>query len=96
MTQNDVATGRQIDAPLTYAGSHIVHGWQSIETAPKDRFIFLYCQEDDSRWLAKWQGHRWYGVDDYGLSRQGSSQGDPDVVTGWFVTHWMPLPEPPQ
>jgi len=70
--------------------------WQDIGTAPKDRFIFLYCQEDGSRWLAKWQSGEWYGVDDYGLTRSGHSAGDPKYVTGWFVTHWMPLPSPPK
>ena len=69
--------------------------WSPIETAPKDQFIFLYCPEDDSRWLAKWQGLRWYGVDDEGLAREGYSAGDPDIVTGWAITHWMPLPPPP-
>jgi hypothetical protein len=69
--------------------------WRPMETAPRDSFILLYCSEDDSRWLAKWQGDRWYGVDDCGLSRQGASVGDPDVVTGWFVDCWMPLPDPP-
>lgn len=70
--------------------------WRPIETAPKDVFIFLYCPEDGSRWLAKWQDRRWHGVDDMGLTRAGASAGDPDVVTGWFVSHWMPLPPPPR
>ncbi len=71
--------------------------WRPIETAPKagDHFILLYCAEDRSRWLAKWQGDRWYGVDDLGLTREGHSEGDPEVVTGWAVTAWMPLPDPP-
>jgi hypothetical protein len=69
--------------------------WRPIETAPKDSFILLYCMEDDSRWLAKWQGHRWHGVDDMGLTRDGHSDGDPEVVTGWAVNAWMPLPAAP-
>lgn len=75
-----------------------VPAWQPIDTAPKDGdyFIILWCPEDSSRWLAKWQGDRWYGVDDLGLTRAGSSLGDPDVVTGWFVSHWQPLPQPPE
>jgi len=72
-----------------------VEAWQPIETAPKDKFILLYCKEDGSRWLAKWQGLRWYGVDDYGLTREGHSEGDPEVVTGWAVNGWMPLPAAP-
>lgn len=68
--------------------------WQPIETAPKasDKFILLYCPEDDSRWWASWQSGRWYGCDDFGLRREGMG---PDDVTGWAVTHWMPLPSPP-
>jgi hypothetical protein len=69
--------------------------WQPMETAPHDQFIMLWCPEDNSRWLAKWQGDRWYGVDDMGFSRQGASEGDPNVVTGWFVRCWVRLPNPP-
>ena len=71
--------------------------WQPINTAPKDGdyFILLYCAEDKSRWLAKWQGDRWYGVDDLGLTREGYSYGDPNVFTGWAINAWMALPPPP-
>lgn len=69
--------------------------WRPIETAPTDGFILLWCSEDNSRWLAKWQGGRWYGVDDMGLTREGYSAGDPNWVTGWAVDAWMPLPDPP-
>lgn len=71
-------------------------GWLDIETAPRDHFILLGCPEDRSVWLAKWQGGEWYGVDDRGLTRSGHSHGDPNNVTGWFVTHWQPLPEAPR
>lgn len=67
--------------------------WESIDTAPKDRFILVYCPEDNSRWLAKWQGGEWYGVDDEGLTR---TAGGPDYVTGWKVTLWQDLPTPPE
>lgn len=69
--------------------------WRTMETAPKDRFILLWCAEDNSRWLAKWQGQRWYGVDDEGLTREGHTEGDREVVTGWAVNAWMPLPDAP-
>lgn len=67
--------------------------WQSMDTAPKDRFVILWREEDGSRWWAKWQGERWFGVDDLGLNRIGASAGDPDVHTGWFVNAWTPIPE---
>lgn len=71
--------------------------WRPINTAPKDRFILLHCPEDESRWLAKWQGGGWYGVDvDHGLTREGHSKGDPDYVTGWFVTLWADVPPAPR
>lgn len=69
--------------------------WLSMDTAPKDIFILLWCAEDRSRWLAKWQGDRWYGVDDMGLTREGHTAGDPEEVTGWAVNAWTFLPNPP-
>lgn len=72
--------------------------WQPMRTAPKDRFILLWCPEDKSIWFAKWQGGlqgNWHGVDDLGLTREGHSIGSPDVVTGWFVEFWQPLPLSP-
>lgn len=71
-------------------------GWRAMDSAPKDRFILLWCAEDNSRWLAKWQGGRWYGVDDQGLTREGHAAGDPGVVTGWAVNGWRPLPASPR
>lgn len=71
-------------------------GWFPIETAPKDRFIIVYCPEDGSRWLAKWQGGEWYGGDcEHGILRAGKSLGDRSIVTGWFVSHWRDVPAPP-
>lgn len=67
--------------------------WQPIETAPLDRFILVYCHEDDSHWLAKWRGGEWYGSDcEHGITRTGHSYGDPDYVTGWFVSQWRDVP----
>ncbi len=69
--------------------------WRPMDSAPEDLFVIVYCAEDRSTWWAKWQGGRWYGVDDYGLTREGYSAGDPNFVTGWAVTAWMPRPDPP-
>lgn len=69
--------------------------WQPINTAPRDQFILLFCSEDSSRWFAKWQGDRWYGVDEMGLTREGHSANDPEIVTGWALDLWMPLPVAP-
>ncbi len=70
--------------------------WQPIESAPRDRFIWLWCPEDNSRWLAKWQDGQWYGVDDEGLTRACGYHKDSGRVTGWEITHWRPLPAPPR
>jgi len=70
-------------------------GWRTMDSAPTDRFILLYCSEDKSRWLAKWHGDVWHGVDDFGLTREGHSKGDARFVTGWFVDGWKDLPATP-
>jgi hypothetical protein len=70
--------------------------WRPMETAPRERFINLYCPDDKSIWWAKWQGGEWYGIDDHGLTRRGHSAGDPNSVMGWAVAKWRPLPSPPK
>lgn len=62
--------------------------WHPIETAPKDRFVIVFCPRDNSRWLAAWQGGRWYGVDDYGLTRDSHTHHE-------TITHWTEIPPPP-
>ena len=69
--------------------------WRSMDTAPRDTFIILWCPEDGSRWWAKWQGGEWYGVDELGLTRSGHTLGDPIHVTGWFIAGWLPIPDGP-
>lgn len=74
---------REAATALERAGA----GWRSMESAPKDRFIFLHCREDGSRWLAKWQGGMWYGVDELGLTRTSETH---------TPTSWTELPAPPE
>lgn len=64
--------------------------------APRDKFILIWCPEDCSRWIAKWQRGEWFGVDDCGLSRSGGYHAGSDRVTGWEITHWQTLPERPE
>lgn len=72
----------------------VLDGWKPIdENTPKDRFIVVYCPEDNSRWLAKWQEQRWHGVDEMGLSREGMG---PQDVTGWRVTLWQEFAAAPK
>ena len=66
-----------------------VREWQPIETAPKDALIDI--------WLA--EGKRWCAcyhdiiTDEWRTSRPS---GHLISIKARFVTHWMPLPEPPQ
>lgn len=75
--------------PFTLPAPPAPDGWRPIETAPKDRFVLLWCPRDKSRWLAKWQNGRWYGVCDLGLTRDSVMHRD-------AITHWRPLPAPPE
>lgn len=66
--------------------------WQPIETAPKgmgdEEFILMWLPDDASRWIARWQGDGWFGIDEYGLRRDS-------VAERREPTHWQPLPQPP-
>lgn len=77
-----------IEDPMPAAETN--NGWRDIANAPRNRFIFLWCPEDGSRWFAKWQGSGWFGVDELGLTRYGGYD------TGWKITSWFDLPEPPK
>lgn len=75
--------------------------WQPIETAPKDGTEVLACAIDypeDISIVSFRRGH-------YGNTWVGMCDGVPaieaqgDTFTEYhtpFVTHWMPLPEPPK
>lgn len=62
-----------------------VSEWRDIETAPKNGEEIMVFDCDDPPhgiiWLACWQDGEWTAEDWMNLR---------------FVTHWMPLPEPPK
>lgn len=60
-----------------------LEGWQPIETAPKDGSLFLIWPYDDEHATGLWRRGR--------LIIACCGQG-----VGADVTHWMPLPAPPQ
>lgn len=63
--------------------------WQPIETASKD-----------VTWIMLWRGvcifARWYDWVANGRVESGWSDNLVGKITDKFVTHWMPLPEPPK
>lgn len=78
--------------------------WQPIETAPKDgtwvlvfsvSFGVLPCA---ARWEQSIEG--WVNVEDEIRLRDADSLEEDDKTADrcreWPLTHWMPLPEPPE
>lgn len=64
---------------------HIKSEWQPIETAPKDGRQCIIAIEGSSRaFLAQYNGEAWNTI------HAGKDW------TGHNVTHWMPLPKPPE
>lgn len=78
-------------------------GWQPIETAPKDKIVFLYA--DGQIWVSQWAENdpEFDEPDDEPFWRMELLTAPVEYacsVEGWSLdlhpTHWMPLPEPPQ
>lgn len=76
--------------------------WQDISTAPKDGTEILavyatdFCGKRAADYsLVRWERNKWIAQADG--QRALESQGDTwtDYIEP-YVTHWMPLPEPPQ
>jgi hypothetical protein len=73
------------DTPTAQSGSGDVHGWQPIETAPKDGtpilgFMPKYFRGKGGQSVILWLDMEW--------SDMGAHGCDP--------SHWMPLPRPPE
>lgn len=59
--------------------------WMPIETAPKDgTWVLAFSPDGETLGVAQWTGTQWRD--------SGNSE---DVEWEWNVTHWMPLPPPP-
>ena len=70
--------------------------WQPIETAPKDGTCILgvwVYTEDYS--LVKWGRRGWEGYCDGEKSKPAQGSCFKDLHEP-YLTHWMPLPEPPK
>ncbi|AHD10043.1 DUF551 domain-containing protein [Phaeobacter gallaeciensis] len=74
--------------------------WQPIETAPKDGTEILAVYVPSGKFspdfsIVEWDGKSWVGKCDGYRSIEAQS----DFHTNYhepFLTHWMPLPEPPK
>ncbi len=68
--------------------------WQPIETAPKDGRLILATNSDPAAQIAVviyWEpGSRLFDI----IGHWRSSMHE--IVPSGDLTHWMPLPEPPQ
>lgn len=61
--------------------------WQPRETAPKDRKVLVWKAESESAVVARLKNGRWVAAWDH-QPIEGNDYFD--------VTHWQPLPAPPQ
>lgn len=59
--------------------------WRPIETAPKDGTPVIICTSGGKVFRARWFGGAVWSVDGYSVGFETSD-----------VTHWMPLPQPPE
>ena len=75
--------------------------WISVEDRlpPLDRIVWLFrpkygpfigCRTDD--------GDGWLWANSYGSQywHEGKWEGDAEIDDDYDVTHWMPLPDPPE
>jgi len=74
--------------------------WQPIETAPKDGSWFIvYCPDSPMSWqpyeLSCWiivEGEQYANHPGYFCMTDVSDELD---IEGYGITHWMPMPAPP-
>lgn len=71
--------------------------WKPIETAPKDRAEILASSPYGDLSIVRWdeRAGKWVGMCEGSLVVE--TEGDWGTEYRYpFVTHWMPLPEPPR
>ena len=73
--------------------------WQPIETAPKDGTrIMLWEQYSDVPFVGWWMAGGHWTVSHEHVDAKGGWEGAivVDRIEQKFITHWMPLPTPPE
>lgn len=77
-----------------------MNNWQSIETAPKDKYILIYRTPEPyqiidifiARWSEIYENFYVFGT----YRERPDEYSEPNVTVVRNPTHWMPLPEPPE
>jgi hypothetical protein len=87
-----VSFTREIAAALRAERESANPKWLPIETAPKDGTDFLACTEHRDIGVASWQVYE--ACEHYPREARFEWAGEGHEAT--TITHWMPLPEPPQ
>jgi hypothetical protein len=73
------------------------NAWQPIETAPKDKYVLVFCESHGVCVSFYTQGiDTESDVIRDGWFSPGRDNRDEMMVLDGPVTHWMPLPEPPE
>jgi hypothetical protein len=75
-----------------------VSEWRLIETAPKDgSLILLFEKYSEGPFVGRWNVGLWRVWKEH-VRAEGGWDGAIlcDEITQCFITHWMPLPEPPK
>jgi hypothetical protein len=90
------AHGRLQRASLEIERLRSEREWRPIETVPKDGTSVLVCGDYDAPHVAAWYGHRWISKGCDGRAISSESDFGIDYQVPGPLTHWQPLPAPPE
>lgn len=71
--------------------------WQTIDTAPIEPFDKDKWYMRHSPYILVWDGHN-VCIASYHYTKKGKGRwmSEGRIMEGFYVTHWMPLPEGPK
>lgn len=86
---------------MTRLAAYALYRWQPIETAPKDGTTFLAYDTPEGGLsmgvvLCKWDSEEGYDHTEWPPHWVAMDPANGDDLECCNLTHWMPLPEPPQ